>query len=68
MQNQKPGPDGKLPYTGTFQTMTNIIRNEGAASMWKGFMPYFGRCGGHTVMMFIFVEQYKKLAQYMYQK
>jgi|UniRef100_A0A7S4LEC9 solute carrier family 25 oxoglutarate transporter 11 len=66
MQNQKPGADGKLPYTGTFQTMTSIIKQEGATSLWKGFLPYFGRCGGHTVFMFIFVEQYKRLANYVY--
>ena len=24
---------------------------------WNGFAPYYGRCGGHTVTMFIFVDQ-----------
>jgi len=66
MQTQQVGPDGKLPYTSTVQTMTSIIKNEGISSMWKGFVPYFGRCGGHTVMMFVFVEQYKLLANWYF--
>jgi len=65
MQTQKP-VDGKLLYTSTAQTMSHIIRNEGPKSMWKGFLPYFGRCGGHTVTMFVFVEQYKRLVNWYY--
>ncbi len=29
---------------------------DGALSLWSGFMPYYLRCGGHTVVMFISVE------------
>eukprot|EP00667_Euglena_gracilis_P014787 EG_transcript_15350 len=65
MQTQQP-VNGKLLYTSTVQTMVSIVKNEGLASMWKGFLPYFGRCGGHTVTMFIFVEQYKRLANWHY--
>lgn len=67
MQTQQ-AVDGKLLYTSTAQTMVSIVKNEGLASMWKGFLPYFGRCGGHTVTMFIFVEQYKRLAQWYYSR
>ena len=31
-------------------------RASGVRSLWNGFPPYYLRCGGHTVSMFIFVE------------
>ena len=33
---------------------------DGVFSLWWGFMPYYGRCGGHTVTMFIFVDQFRQ--------
>ena len=58
MASQKPDPKtGKLPFTGTMQTVTKIAQMDGALALWSGFLPYYMRCGGHTVSMFIFVEQ-----------
>ncbi|KNC86198.1 hypothetical protein SARC_01675 [Sphaeroforma arctica JP610] len=58
---QKPDPaTGKLLYTGTIQTISSVAKAEGALSLWGGFLPYFGRCGGHTVAMFVFVEALRK--------
>jgi solute carrier family 25 oxoglutarate transporter 11 len=57
MAFQKPDPKtGVLPYRSTFQTMTTIAKSEGPLALWNGFPAYYGRCGGHTVTMFIFVE------------
>ena len=56
MANQKKGPNGKLPYTGIAQTLTKIAGEEGVASLYKGFLPYYMRCGGHTVSMFLAVQ------------
>ena len=36
---------------------------EGVASLWRGFGPYFLRGGGHTVGMFLFLEQYTTLVK-----
>lgn len=36
----------------------SIIANEGVLSLWKGFFPYFSRLGPHTVLTFIFMEQF----------
>ena len=55
MANQKK-IHGKLPYTGIVQTLTKISTEEGVLSLYKGFLPYYMRCGGHTVSMFIFVQ------------
>ena len=58
---QKPDAAGKLPYTSTPQTIATIARTEGTLALWNGFFPYRGRCGGHTVTMFFFVEEIRKI-------
>jgi solute carrier family 25 oxoglutarate transporter 11 len=50
------GGAGTLRYTGIAQTLTKIATEEGFMSLYKGFLPYAMRCGGHTVSMFIFVQ------------
>jgi len=56
MANQVKDEHGRLPYTSTSQTMRVVARTEGVLSLWTGFFPYYLRCGGHTVSMFIAVE------------
>ena len=51
LQNQKPLPDGSLQYRNMVHAIYRIASNEGVAALWKGFGPYFARCGGHTVAM-----------------
>lgn len=58
MAFQKPDPTtGKLPFTGTLQAFKAISAKEGVMSLWTGFTPYYLRCGGHTVTMFMFIQQ-----------
>jgi hypothetical protein len=38
-----------------------IVTEEGLTALWNGYGPYFARSGGHTVMMYIFIEQYRSL-------
>lgn len=47
---------GKMPYSGMVQVMRKIASTEGVFSLWNGFTPYYLRCGGHTVTMFMSVE------------
>jgi len=61
MAFQKPDAAGKLPYSSTVQTVTSVARTEGTLALWNGFIPYYGRCGGHTVGMFIAVDYFRKL-------
>lgn len=57
MASQKPdAKTGKLPYTSTLQTMRSVSANEGFLALYNGFLPYYLRCGGHTVSMFIAVQ------------
>ena len=61
MASQKPGPDGKLPYTSTIQTIKLISQKEGFMTLYNGYGPYYLRCGGHTVGMFILVQMLRDL-------
>lgn len=64
MAFQKPDPaTGKLPYTGTVQTIATVARVEGAAALFNGFTMYYLRCGGHTVLSFLALEKIR--AAYM---
>jgi len=66
MASQTPDPaTGKLPYTGTVQTLQKVAGTEGALSLYSGFTPYFLRCGGHTVLMFFAVEELQKMYRKM---
>lgn len=57
MASQKPDAvTGKLPYSGTLQTLRAVSAKEGFFALYNGFLPYYARCGGHTVSMFIFVQ------------
>ena len=53
--------------TGTLQTVRKVAMTDGALALWNGFLPYYGRCGGHTVTMFVAVDQirafYQKVVQ-----
>ncbi|CAM9696165.1 unnamed protein product [Ectocarpus sp. 13 AM-2016] len=62
MQSQAASTDGKpLKYTSTLQTLSHVAKSEGFFSLWKGFTPYFLRSGTHTVLMFMFKEEYTRL-------
>jgi solute carrier family 25 (mitochondrial oxoglutarate transporter), member 11 len=62
MAFQRPDPvTGLRPYTGAIQTMRLITAKEGLGKLWAGFPPYYLRCGGHTVGMFMAVEWLRKL-------
>lgn len=57
MAFQTPDPKtGELPYKSTIQTLQAVARKEGALALFNGYLPYYIRCGGHTVTMFIFVQ------------
>ncbi|KAG7358614.1 mitochondrial carrier protein [Nitzschia inconspicua] len=57
MASQTKDPTtGKLPYTGTIQTVTKVATEKGFMTLYNGFFPYYLRCGGHTVSMFIIVQ------------
>jgi solute carrier family 25 oxoglutarate transporter 11 len=57
MASQKPDKvSGELPYKGTIQTLRKVSAEHGFMTLYNGFLPYYLRCGGHTVSMFIMVQ------------
>jgi solute carrier family 25 oxoglutarate transporter 11 len=68
MQGQKPDPvTGEKPYPNMVVTLAKMVRNEGPLALWKGLFPWYIRGGGHTIFLFIFLEEYKKLYQAYFQ-
>ena len=63
MAFQRPDADGVLPYRSTAQTIRSVAAAQGPLALWNGFPPYYLRCGGHTVTMFIFVEMLRSAYQ-----
>lgn len=62
MASQKPDPVTKvLPYRGILQTLRKVSTEEGFFALYNGFFPYYLRCGGHTVAMFVIVQLLRDL-------
>ena len=61
MAFQKKDANGVFPYRSAIQTMSTIANKEGIKKLWSGFSPYFLRCGGHTVTMFVTIEYLRKI-------
>jgi len=69
MAFQKPDPTtGLLPYKSTFQTIKSVAVRSGVLALWNGFLPYYARCGGHTVLMFTILEQLRVGYTNLFQK
>ena len=66
MQNQKPLADGSLRYRSMSQALTSIAKTEGVTSLWKGYVPYYGRCGFYTISCFFVLEQCKQALAWSY--
>jgi solute carrier family 25 (mitochondrial oxoglutarate transporter), member 11 len=57
MAFQRPDPvTGVNPYRGALQTISLVANREGVLKLWAGFAPYYLRCGGHSVFMFMAVD------------
>jgi len=69
MASQKPDKTtGKLPYKTILQTLRKVSADEGFMALYQGFFPYYLRCGGHTVSMFVIVQMVRDLyTQYYYE-
>ncbi|KVF27605.1 hypothetical protein Ccrd_003250 [Cynara cardunculus var. scolymus] len=52
---------GDSIYKSTVDCMVKTLRVEGALAFYKGFLPNFGRLGSWNVIMFLTLEQVKKL-------
>lgn len=57
MQNQKPDKDGNLKYPNTLDCFVQIIRDEGVAKLWSGFVPAFVKLAPYTIISLILTEK-----------
>ncbi|KAF8460235.1 mitochondrial carrier domain-containing protein [Kalaharituber pfeilii] len=46
---------------GVMKVLKETFRKEGLTWVFKGWIPSFARLGPHTILMFVFMEQHKKL-------
>merc|ERR1712178_123715 len=62
MQQQTPDPvTGEKPYPNMVTTIAKMVRNEGPLALWKGLFPWYIRGGGHTIFLFLFLEEYEEI-------
>ncbi|VDL73962.1 unnamed protein product [Nippostrongylus brasiliensis] len=50
----------KQSYCSSYRGECLLLRKEGVFAFWKGFTPYYMRLGPHTVLTFIFLEQFNR--------
>ena len=61
IQKQKPGPDGKLPYTGSVQCAMKVVATEGPLAFYKGFFTFYVRIAPHAMITLLCVETLREL-------
>jgi len=60
VMNQPVDAAGKgKDYSGMIDCMAKAVRNEGVASLWKGFIPAWCRVGPRVIIIFMMMEQLK---------
>lgn len=64
MASQTKDPiTGQIPYKTVVQTLRKVSAEEGFLALYNGFFPYYLRCGGHTVAMFVIVQMLRDAVQ-----
>jgi len=49
-------------YTNLFQTFFKIVKDEGPAALWRGFVPMWARIAPTTTLQLLFFEQFTSMA------
>eukprot|EP00798_Chlamydomonas_sp_ICE-L_P011228 gene11228-18857_t len=60
MQKMMPGPDGKMPYSGSMDCVMKTLSKEGPMTFYTGFPTYIVRIGPHVVFTLLFVSYLPK--------
>lgn len=53
---QKPGVDGKMPYSGILDCSLQVLKKEGPLGFFGGFTAYYGRCAPHAMIILLSIE------------
>jgi solute carrier family 25 protein 34/35 len=66
MFNQKPIPGQPPVYRNIFECMYKTFRIEGPKGLYKGCAENYLRLGPHTILTFVFWEQFKRINRYYF--
>ncbi|CAD7956767.1 unnamed protein product [Amoebophrya sp. A25] len=61
IQKMKPGPDGKMPYTGSVDCALKMLKEGGPLRFYAGFPTYYFRIAPHAMITLIAQDQVKKI-------
>ncbi|CAI5484884.1 unnamed protein product [Closterium sp. Yama58-4] len=61
IQKQKPGPDGKLPYSSSMDCVLKTLKQGGPLKFYTGFATYCIRIAPHVMLTWIFLNQIQKI-------
>ncbi|CAO2202254.1 unnamed protein product [Urochloa humidicola] len=61
MMNMKVAPGAPPPYAGALDCALTTVRSEGPMALYKGFIPTVMRQGPFTVVLFVTLEQVRKV-------
>ncbi|KAL4364113.1 hypothetical protein GQ457_04G003580 [Hibiscus cannabinus] len=61
VMNMKVAPGAEPPYSGALDCALKTVRAEGPMALYKGFIPTISRQGPFTVVLFVTLEQVRKL-------
>lgn len=61
MMNMKVAPGAPPPYAGAVDCALRTVRSEGPMALYKGFIPTVMRQGPFTVVLFVTLEQVRKV-------
>ncbi|KAJ1399536.1 Mitochondrial carrier protein [Sesbania bispinosa] len=61
VMNMKVEPGAEAPYAGALDCALKTVRAEGPMALYKGFIPTISRQGPFTVVLFVTLEQVRKL-------
>jgi solute carrier family 25 oxoglutarate transporter 11 len=61
VMNMKVEPGQASPYRGAIDCAMKTVKAEGVMSLYKGFIPTISRQGPFTVVLFVTLEQVRKL-------
>jgi solute carrier family 25 oxoglutarate transporter 11 len=61
IMNMKPNPGQPAPYSGALDCAMKTIKAEGPMALYKGFIPTVSRQGPFTLVLFVTLEQVRKI-------
>ncbi|XP_051207995.1 mitochondrial uncoupling protein 5-like [Lolium perenne] len=61
VMNMKVAPGAPPPYAGAVDCALKTVRSEGVMALYKGFIPTVSRQGPFTVVLFVTLEQVRKV-------